>query len=171
MQLKNTLKKDDLVVCIVHDHGSRYVGKIYNDQWMMERGFLEVKTFRDIVSARGNKQKLISVSPEHSVSEAVALMRKYEIEHIPVILDDEVIGSVSENGLFRKLFSDGEIKTGENIENYKFENIYKDDIDFLLLEKYISFFLQCSRKGIDPNLAAKDLINTCLFTLNKFTSV
>ena len=67
------------------------------------------------------------------------------------------------------LMTDGEIKTGENIENYKFENTYKDDIDFLLLEKYISFFLQCSRKGIDPNLAAKDLINTCLFTLNKFT--
>ena len=31
LQLKNKLKKDDLVVCIFHDHGSRYVGKIYND--------------------------------------------------------------------------------------------------------------------------------------------
>jgi len=39
MQLKNNLKKDDLVVCIFHDHGSRYVAKIYNDQWMMERDF------------------------------------------------------------------------------------------------------------------------------------
>lgn len=43
MQLKDRLKKDDLVVCIFHDHGSRYVGKIYNDQWMIERGFLDVK--------------------------------------------------------------------------------------------------------------------------------
>ena len=41
MQLKNELKKDDVVVCIFHDHGSRYVAKIYNDQWMMERGFLK----------------------------------------------------------------------------------------------------------------------------------
>ena len=56
MQLKDRLKKDDVVVCIFHDHGSRYVAKIYNDQWMMERGFLDVKTFKDIVNARGRKK-------------------------------------------------------------------------------------------------------------------
>jgi len=66
------------------------------------------------------------------------------------------------------LMTDSETKTGENIENYQFDNIYEEDPDFILLEKYISFFLQCSRKGINPKLAAKDLINTCLFTLNKF---
>jgi GR25 family glycosyltransferase involved in LPS biosynthesis/predicted Ser/Thr protein kinase len=66
------------------------------------------------------------------------------------------------------LMSDSETKTVENIENYQFDNIYEEDPDFILLEKYISFFLQCSRKGINPKLAAKDLINTCLFTLNKF---
>jgi len=110
LQLKNKLKKDDLVVCIFHDHGSRYVGKIYNDQWMMERGFLEVKTFKDIVSARASKQKLISVRPDQTVADAVMLMRKYEIEHIPVILDEQILGSISENGLFQKLFTDPEIK-------------------------------------------------------------
>ncbi|MEY4628622.1 MAG: hypothetical protein RLZZ595_948 [Bacteroidota bacterium] len=110
LQLKNKLKKDDLVVCIFHDHGSRYVGKIYNDQWMMERGFLEVKTFKDIVSSRASKQKLISVRPDQTVADAVMLMRKYEIEHIPVILDEEILGSISENGLFQKLFTDPEIK-------------------------------------------------------------
>ena len=55
MQLKNELKKDDVVVVVFCDHGSRYVGKVYNDQWMMERGFLDVKTFKDIVSSRGIK--------------------------------------------------------------------------------------------------------------------
>ena len=110
LQLKNKLKKDDLVVCIFHDHGSRYVGKIYNDQWMMERGFLEVKTFKDIVSSRASKQKLISVRPDQTVADAVMLMRKYEIEHIPVILEEEILGSISENGLFQKLFTDPEIK-------------------------------------------------------------
>ena len=110
LQLKHKLKKDDVVVCIFHDHGSRYVGKIYNDQWMMERGFLEVKTFKDIVSSRASKQKLISVRPDQTVADAVMLMRKYEIEHIPVILDEEILGSISENGLFQKLFTDPEIK-------------------------------------------------------------
>jgi cystathionine beta-synthase len=110
MQLKHTLKKDDMVVCIFHDHGSRYVGKIYNDQWMMERGFMEVKTFRDIISARGSKQKLISVQPHQNVSDAVALMQKYEIEHIPVMDNNEIVGSISENGLFQKIFKEPEVK-------------------------------------------------------------
>jgi cystathionine beta-synthase len=110
MQLKDRLTKDDLVVCIFHDHGSRYVGKIYNDQWMMERGFLEVKTFRDIVQARHQKQKLIVADPLHTVAEAVALMQKYNIEHLPVMEHNISVGSISENGLFQKLFSNPEIK-------------------------------------------------------------
>lgn len=109
MQLKDKLKKDDVVVCIFHDHGSRYVGKVYNDQWMMERGFLDVKTFKDIVSGRIG-QKLITVHPDQTVADAVHLMKKYDIEHIPVMDNNEVTGSVSENGLFQKIFSDAEIK-------------------------------------------------------------
>jgi len=109
MQLKNSLTKDDLVVCIFHDHGSRYVGKIYNDQWMIERGFLDVKTFKDIISARGNK-KLITVEPQQTVAETVELMKKYDIEHIPVIENNEIKGSISEAGLFLKVFNNAEIK-------------------------------------------------------------
>ncbi len=109
MQLKASLKKDDVVVCIFHDHGSRYVGKIYNDQWMMERGFLDVKTFKDIVSGRAG-QKLVTVTPEHSVSEAVELMKEYDIEQIPVLQSNELVGSLSESGLFQKIFSNPEIK-------------------------------------------------------------
>lgn len=110
MQLGSRLKKDDLVVCILHDHGSRYVAKVYNDQWMIERGFLDVKTFKDIVSARGPVEKLVSLSPDQTVAEAVALMRKYDIEHIPVIDNDQVTGAISESGLFQKIFTDAGIK-------------------------------------------------------------
>jgi cystathionine beta-synthase len=111
-QLKNRLKKDDLVVCIFHDHGSRYVAKIYNDQWMIERGFLDVKTFKDIVSARGAK-KLVTVGPGQTVSEAVELMKKYDIEHIPVMNGDGPIGAISEGGLFQKIFDNPEIKNSK----------------------------------------------------------
>lgn len=109
MQLKDSLQKDDLVVCIFHDHGSRYVGKVYNDQWMMERGFLDVKTFKDIVSGRVGK-KLITVEPTQTVAEAVDLMKKYDIEQIPVMKELEVVGSISEEGLFLKIFNNPEIK-------------------------------------------------------------
>ena len=112
MQLKNRLKKDDLVVCIFHDHGSRYVGKIYNDQWMIERGFIDVKTFKDIVSARGTKN-LITVSATQTVAEAVELMKKYDIEHIPVMNGNGIVGAISESGLFQKVFNSPEIKNAK----------------------------------------------------------
>jgi cystathionine beta-synthase len=117
MQLKNRLKKDDLVVCIFHDHGSRYVAKVYNDQWMIERGFLDVKTFKDIISSRSGKQKLVTVEPSQTVAEAVEMMKKYDIENIPVMNGNGPIGAISENGLFQKIFSNPDIK------NSKVENV------------------------------------------------
>jgi cystathionine beta-synthase len=117
MQLKDRLKKDDLVVCIFHDHGSRYVAKVYNDQWMIERGFLDVKTFKDIISSRTGKQKLVTVEPSQTVADAVELMKKFDIENIPVMNGNGPIGAISENGLFQKIFSNPDIKnsTVENV--------------------------------------------------------
>jgi cystathionine beta-synthase len=109
MQLKSELKKGDVVVCIFHDHGSRYVGKIYNDQWMMERGFLEVKTFKDLVAGRGT-QKLLTVKPDQKVAEAIEVMKKYDVENIPVMDGDHIVGALSESGLFNNILSDPEIK-------------------------------------------------------------
>lgn len=40
LQLKEHFKKDDVVVVLFHDHGTRYVGKMFNDDWMREQGFL-----------------------------------------------------------------------------------------------------------------------------------
>ena len=109
MQLKDRLKKDDLVVCIFHDHGTRYIGKIYNDQWMMERGFLEVKTFKDIVNGRRGKA-LLTLDVNETVSNAVEMMKKYNIEQIPLTKDGHICGAVSENGLFQKVFSNPDIR-------------------------------------------------------------
>lgn len=120
-QLKDKLKKDDVVVILLCDHGSRYVSKIYNDQWMAERGFFDVKSFKDVVNARG-KQRLITIEPSQSVSEAVEMMRKYDIEHIPVVKPDgEMIGSVSEGGLFQNVFTNPDLKT-EKIERIMEKN-------------------------------------------------
>ncbi len=96
-----------MVVIIFPDHGSRYVGKVYNDQWMMERGFLDVKTFKDIVNGRG-AQPLITAEPEHTVAEVIDLMKKYNIESIPVTQNGSIVGSVSETGLFHKMLNNGQ---------------------------------------------------------------
>jgi cystathionine beta-synthase len=115
MQLKDELKQDDVVVVIFHDHGSRYVGKVYNDQWMMERGFLDVKTFKDIVSGRVSK-RLVTIEPTETVADAVELMKKYDIEQIPVMNGEGLIGAVSEGGLFQKIFDNPDIKN-ETVES------------------------------------------------------
>ena len=56
-------------------------------------------------------------------------------------------------------------------ETFEFKNELRSDLDFLLLIEYITFFLQCSRKGIDPKLTAENLANVCLFTLHKFSDL
>jgi cystathionine beta-synthase len=66
------------------------------------------------VNARG-RQRLITIEPTQSVSEAVDLMKQYDIEHIPVVKQNELIGSISEGGLFQRVFNNPEIKT-EKIE-------------------------------------------------------
>ncbi|MFZ9386664.1 MAG: CBS domain-containing protein [Chitinophagaceae bacterium] len=76
---------------------------------MIERGFLDVKTFRDVVSARGT-QRVIMVEPEQSVAEAVELMKKYDIEHIPIMNGAGPVGAISEGGLFQKIFDNPDIK-------------------------------------------------------------
>lgn len=108
--LKDQLKKEDVVVCIFHDHGSRYVGKVYNDEWMMERGFLEVKTFKDLTAGRGT-QKTIHIAPSQTVMEAIEMMKKYDIENVPVFNNGENVGAISESGLFTKILNNAEIKT------------------------------------------------------------
>jgi cystathionine beta-synthase len=109
LQLKNELKKDDVVVLIFHDHGSRYVGKVYNDEWMLERGFLEMKTFKDLINGRGT-QKLITLSAGQTVSEAIDLMKQYDIENIPVVKDGATVGAISASGLFNKILDDANVK-------------------------------------------------------------
>src|ERR671920_151730 len=54
LQLRDRFTDDDLIVVIFHDHGSRYLGKMYNDDWMREKGFLEKSGMaaRDLVALK-----------------------------------------------------------------------------------------------------------------------
>ncbi len=108
-QLKDKLKPTDLVVVIFHDHGSRYVGKIYNDEWMLDRGFLDVKTVRDLIGGLGQR-RLVTISEDAKVSDALELMKKYDIEQIPVVQGLEMKGAITQTGLFRKLIENNDVK-------------------------------------------------------------
>jgi cystathionine beta-synthase len=112
-QLKDRLKESDLVVCILHDHGSRYVGKIYNDQWMKDRGFLETRSLvsaRDILHRRP-AARLISVDAGDEVSAAVHLLHEAGISQIPVMEHGEFVGSLSDTSILSRLMENPEIRT------------------------------------------------------------
>ncbi|MES2477711.1 MAG: pyridoxal-phosphate dependent enzyme [Bacteroidota bacterium] len=109
LQMKAQLKPTDFVVLIFHDHGSRYVGKIFNDEWMLERGFLDVHTVKDLIGGLG-RRRLVTIDSNSNVAEAMAAMKKYDIEQIPVMTNGEMTGSITQNGLFKKLMEDADIK-------------------------------------------------------------
>ncbi|KIC00340.1 MULTISPECIES: pyridoxal-phosphate dependent enzyme [unclassified Flavobacterium] len=107
LQLKEHFTKDDVVVVLFHDSGSRYVGKMFNDDWMRERGFLEenVTKAEDVIKDHLDKQ-LIVVRTEELVSHAIERMRKYKISQIPVVDITGFVGSVDETDLFRSYVAD-----------------------------------------------------------------
>ena len=156
-QLRSGLTKDDLVVCIFHDHGSRYVAKIYNDQWMIERGFPDVKTFKDVISSRGTK-RLITIEPEKSVAEAVELMKKYDIEQIPVMNGNGPVGAISEGGLFQKVFDNPEIK------NAKVADVIEPPLPVVAFDTPVEKLSPLIHKGNGAVLAKDDAGNYHIVT-------
>ena len=110
LQLKSKFKPDDVVVVLFHDHGSRYVGKMFNDDWMRERGFLEekVRTAADLTAQR-LENELITVKTEELVSHAIERMRTHDISQLPVVDAEGFVGSLDEGDLFRSYFEDKNI--------------------------------------------------------------
>ena len=110
LQLKEHFKPEDVVVVLFHDSGSRYVGKMFNDDWMRERGFLdeELTKATDLIQSHLDKP-LVIVRTEELVSHAIDRMKKYNISQIPVIDTTGFVGSVDEADLFRSYLTDKDI--------------------------------------------------------------
>lgn len=95
-QLRGQLKKEDVVAIVFHDHGSRYVGKIYNDDWMRERGFLEDELKISDLITRKKDRRFIGVQAGDTVRNAFNLMKTNDISQLPVLDGDAVVGSITE---------------------------------------------------------------------------
>ncbi|MDO5970940.1 pyridoxal-phosphate dependent enzyme [Flavivirga aquimarina] len=110
LQLKDQFKKDDVVVVLFHDHGSRYVGKMFNDEWMRDRGFIEDKltSAQDVINNHLDKP-LITVKTEELVSHAIERMKAYKISQIPVEDSSGFVGAVDEADLLRKYIENKDI--------------------------------------------------------------
>ena len=112
LQLKNHFTEEDLIVVIFHDHGSRYLGKMYNDEWMRERGFIEKTglTALDLV-ATGFSGELCSIESNEPVEHAVRLMGELDFSQISITRDKRLVGSLNETQLYSELLRDPAIKT------------------------------------------------------------
>jgi cystathionine beta-synthase len=117
LQLRDHFRRDDLVVVIFHDHGSRYLGKMFNDDWMREKGFLERTgmTARDLVAA-GLSGELFSVECNEPVAQAIRVMAEHDFSQLSVTHDKRLVGSLNEAHLYEALVRDPGIK-GNPVES------------------------------------------------------
>jgi cystathionine beta-synthase len=113
LQMRHMFKKDDLVVVIFHDHGTRYLGKMFNDDWMRDRGFLSNEQTKAIHLIESHKhQKLITVKESDTIDAATRMMRKFSISQVPVVnASGEFTGSLNDTQLFNSIMEGHDIKS------------------------------------------------------------
>ncbi|MEM9340251.1 MAG: cystathionine beta-synthase [Bacteroidota bacterium] len=110
---KENLKEDDVMVIILPDHGTRYLGKVYNDNWMKDHGFLEERKFataKDIITHRNGSSQLLTIDHSLKVGEAIVSMNKKGIDQAPVINENEFVGSLSDSKILKGLIENPQLK-------------------------------------------------------------
>jgi cystathionine beta-synthase len=111
VQMKHMFKEGDVVVIIFHDHGTRYLGKMFNDDWMRDRGFLEEKSPKAINLIERHKHlKLVTIEAEDTVDEAFAKMRKFDVSQIPVTNGTDFVGSLTDSHLYASICENPDLK-------------------------------------------------------------
>jgi cystathionine beta-synthase len=140
VQLQEHFNENDVVVVLLHDHGSRYVGKVFNDDWMRERGFLddEMKV-KDIISKKSNKI-FHFVTPDTTVRKAFETMKSLDISQMPVVDNDKMVGSITENAVLTYLLENPIKHTEHKIEDIMDAPfpIVQEDLPLKQLNRYIS---------------------------------
>jgi len=113
LQLAPHFKAGELVVVIFHDHGTRYLGKMYNPDWMREKGFLDKKglTAKDLVADR-QKAKLVTIGRSEAVAAAANIMTTHAYSQIPVVADGRLVGAINEGHLFAEIVKHPELLKG-----------------------------------------------------------
>lgn len=112
LQMKDKFKEGDVVVIIFPDHGTRYLGKMYNDDWLRDRGFLKdgKLTARDIIQKKENQQ-IVTIDCEKTVLEAINTIKSLNISQIPVTQKGMVIGKITESDILNSLIENPSIKS------------------------------------------------------------
>ncbi len=101
---------DACIVTLLPSWGERYLSKMYDDDWMRENGFLERprrQTIEELLGAKeGRAPKLISVTPSTPVRMALSTITAHDIGQLPVVLEGECVGSITETRLMALVIDD-----------------------------------------------------------------
>lgn len=112
LQMKDKFKPTDVVVVIFHDHGTRYLGKMYNDDWMRDRGFIAPKPLKialDLIQAHA-QLPLLSVKTSETCAHVIAIMQKYSVSQLPVKDEqNNFVGAVEDASLYAELLKNREL--------------------------------------------------------------
>jgi cystathionine beta-synthase len=105
------------LVTLIPDSGRGYLSKVYDDNWLLEHGFLErgaPATIEEVLAFKRRQDpevpELVTVQSHQRVGEAVDLMQRYGISQIPVLRHEsadslaDLVGSIRERGLFERVF-------------------------------------------------------------------
>ena len=139
-QLKDQLTKDDVVVIVFHDHGSRYVGKIYNDDWMRERGFLDEELkVKDLIAMKQNKA-FLAVQMTDTVKSAFDIMRQKDISQMPVMDQGHIVGSITETVVLKYLLENPLVNSDKPVESIMGKPFPEvdEELPFRQLGKYLN---------------------------------
>ncbi|MEO1514264.1 MAG: pyridoxal-phosphate dependent enzyme [Bacteroidota bacterium] len=153
-QLKDHLTEDDVVVVVIHDHGSRYVGKIFNDDWMRERGFLEEELrVKDLIQMK-HGEKFISVDQKDSLKRVFQIMKDKNISQLPVTNTEGIVGSITESAVLSSLLENPLVNAEREVSSIMGQAfpIVAEDLTCKQLTRYIN-------KKI-PAVIAKDKAGT-----------
>ena len=116
---KENLKEDDTMVIILPDHGTRYLNKIYNDDWMRARGFMEEGNFAtagDIIKKQNGNGKLVTIDKTAKISDAVRLMDQHGVSQLPVVSGNDFVGSLTDRKVLSQLLETPDLAAKEVAE-------------------------------------------------------
>jgi len=110
---KDLLTDDDMMVIILPDHGTRYLAKVFSDNWMKDHGFFEEREFataKDIIRNKNSRGDLATIPIEMSVVDAITLLNQKGISQAPVIKKNQFVGSIIDSKLLHQLIENPELK-------------------------------------------------------------
>ena len=117
LQMANQFNENDVVVVIFHDHGTRYLGKMFNDDWMRAKGYLDPtgQTAKDIVAAVKHN-KVMSVEVTETIESTARLMHERDFSQLTITKDGRIVGSINEQNIFECLTKNPNNK-GNSVES------------------------------------------------------